>query len=152
MGAALNMLERAIAACPEELWSRPSKEMGFWFMAYHTLYYVDHDLTRVAEGFESPAFDVHRYESDQLDPPYEHPYSESELLAYLQACRDKCRRTIENLRHDARDLLGCDRLESDGFEVVLYHLRHVQHHVAQLNQLLRQTVREAPPWVRRATL
>ena len=106
----------------------------------------------VADGFEPPGFDVHRYEFDQLPPPYEHPYSTSELLAYLEACRAKCRVTIEDLRHDERDLLGCERLGSVGFEVVLYHIRHVQHHAAQLNQLLRQTVQDAPLWVKRATL
>ena len=32
-------------------------------------------------------------------------------------------------------------------EVVIYNLRHVQHHVAQLNLLLRQRIDSAPQWV-----
>ena len=49
-------------------------------------------------------------------------------------------------------MTGCERLEADALEVVLYHLRHVQHHAAQLNLLLRQSVEDAPLWVRRAQL
>ena len=36
-------------------------------------------------------------------------------------------------------------------ELLLYGMRHVQHHVAQLNLLLRQNVDPAPHWVKRAT-
>ena len=32
-------------------------------------------------------------------------------------------------------------------EVLLYNMRHVQHHVAQLNLLLRQSINDAPNWV-----
>jgi len=35
-------------------------------------------------------------------------------------------------------------------ELMLYNLRHVQHHAAQLNLVLRQTIDSAPAWVRRA--
>jgi hypothetical protein len=33
--------------------------------------------------------------------------------------------------------------------MLLYNLRHVQHHAAQLNLILRQTVDAAPRWVGR---
>ena len=32
-------------------------------------------------------------------------------------------------------------------EILLYNMRHVQHHVAQLNLLLRQDINDAPTWV-----
>jgi hypothetical protein len=35
-------------------------------------------------------------------------------------------------------------------ELHLYNLRHVQHHAAQLNLLLRQTIGSAPRWVFKA--
>jgi hypothetical protein len=34
-------------------------------------------------------------------------------------------------------------------EVFLYNMRHVQHHMAQLNLLLRQRIDDAPKWVSR---
>jgi len=32
-------------------------------------------------------------------------------------------------------------------EILLYNMRHVQHHTAQLNLLLRQEINEAPEWI-----
>ena len=32
-------------------------------------------------------------------------------------------------------------------EILLYNMRHVQHHAAQLNLLLRQAINDAPEWV-----
>jgi hypothetical protein len=45
-GAAIDMLENAIRACPGEVWSNPSKRpdwvsddvVGFWYVAYHALF------------------------------------------------------------------------------------------------------------------
>lgn len=34
--------------------------------------------------------------------------------------------------------------------ILLYNMRHVQHHAAQLNLLLRQNIHDAPSWVRHA--
>jgi len=36
-------------------------------------------------------------------------------------------------------------------ELLLYNMRHVQHHAAQLNLILRQKVDSAPGWVAQAT-
>ncbi|MBP6569035.1 MAG: hypothetical protein KA270_17810, partial [Saprospiraceae bacterium] len=35
-------------------------------------------------------------------------------------------------------------------EILLYNMRHVQHHTGQLNLLLRQNVHQSPKWVFRA--
>ena len=35
-------------------------------------------------------------------------------------------------------------------EILLYNMRHVQYHAAQLNLLLRQGINNAPDWVARA--
>jgi len=37
------------------------------------------------------------------------------------------------------------------FEILLYNLRHVQHHVGQLNLLLRQHINHAPDWIEKAS-
>lgn len=36
-------------------------------------------------------------------------------------------------------------------EILLYNMRHVQHHAAQLNLKLRQGMNDAPIWVKSAT-
>ena len=35
-------------------------------------------------------------------------------------------------------------------EMLLYNMRHVQHHAAQLNLLLRQNINKVPAWVAQA--
>jgi hypothetical protein len=35
-------------------------------------------------------------------------------------------------------------------ELLLYSMRHVQHHSAQFNLILRETIDSAPGWVSRA--
>ena len=36
-------------------------------------------------------------------------------------------------------------------ELLLYNMRHVQHHTAQLNMILRQEIDSAPGWVKQTT-
>lgn len=43
------------------------------------------------------------------------------------------------------------RAMSNG-ELLLYNMRHVQHHAAQLNMLLRQATDSAPRWVSKGSL
>jgi uncharacterized damage-inducible protein DinB len=33
-------------------------------------------------------------------------------------------------------------------EILLYNMRHVQHHAAQLNLILRENINDAPHWIR----
>ena len=51
-GAAIDMLENAIMACPDGLWSDPSTPgvAGFWYVAYHTLFYLDLSTVRRSNG------------------------------------------------------------------------------------------------------
>src|ERR1700722_19441412 len=52
-GAAIEMLENAIRACPDAVWSDPSKKPewversvpGFWYVAFHTLFFLDYYLS-----------------------------------------------------------------------------------------------------------
>jgi uncharacterized damage-inducible protein DinB len=41
-------------------------------------------------------------------------------------------------------------IEGSFLELMLYSLRHVQHHTAQLNLILRQETGSAPRWVAKA--
>jgi hypothetical protein len=84
-GAAIDMLENALDACPDEVWGDRSRRPEFWYVVYHTLFFLDF------------------YPSD-----------------------------------------------SSVAELWLYDLRHVQHHAAQLNLILRETTDSAPPWVGKA--
>lgn len=148
-GASVTMLRRAIELCPTPLWERPSDAMGYWYLAYHTLFFVDHDLHDADASFESPWFDRFEYELKELPPPYEKAYSKEDLLAYLDQCLTKARQVLSSLgRGESPDLRGGRRVGLRPLEVMLYTLRHVQHHTAQMNALLRSEGVEPPRWVR----
>ena len=148
-GAAIEMLENALTACPDELWSDRSPR-PFWYVAYHTLFFLDLYLSDSLEGFAPPLpFNLAELDPEGLLP--EPPYTKDELLTYLEHGRRKCRATIEAMTDEkASQRCGFARLDLSNAELLLYNMRHVQHHAAQLNLLLRQTVDSAPRWIKRA--
>jgi DinB superfamily len=144
-GAAIDMLDNAICACPDVVWPE------CWYIAYHTLFFLDFNLSDSAEGFAPPA----PFTLDELDPAGilpERAFTKDELLAYLAHGRRKCRAVIEALTEEqAGQRCGFDRLEVTRLELLLYSMRHVQHHTGQLNLILRQRIDSAPRWVAKAT-
>ena len=150
-GASIDMLENALDACPEELWCDRECRPEFWYLVYHTLFYLGLYLSGAAEGFAPPA----PFTLGEMDPRGVMPervYAKEELRAYLAHCRRKCRETIEALTDaPANEPCAVGRGELSFAELLLYNMRHVQHHAGQLNLILRQQVYSAPGWVARAT-
>ncbi len=155
-GAAIDDLDNALRACPDELWRArlwddPSKEKfflpEFWYVVYHALFWLDLYLTGAEEGFVPPA-PFMLIEQDDDGPLPERPYTKEELQVYLDDCRQKCRATIESLTDEAaqrRCRFGWG--EVSFAELLLYNMRHVVGHAAQLNLLLGQRTGSGPAWV-----
>jgi hypothetical protein len=155
-GAAIDMLENAIRACPDELWSDPSKKpewkshdvAGFWYVVFHTVFFLDFYMADSPQAFAPPA----PFTLDELDPAGllpDRPYTKDEMLKYLEYSRAKSKTAIESLTEDrARGESGFQELSRA--ELLLYVMRHVQHHAGQLNLLLRQNIDSAPRWVKTA--
>ena len=146
-GAAIEMLENAVVACPEELWGDRSQQPEFWYLVYHTLFFLDLYLSGTSEGFSPPA----PYNLDEMDERGlvpERVYTKEELQAYLRHGREKCRLVIEALTDErARERCRFPWGEMIFAELLLDNMRHVQHHAAQLNLILRQKTDSAPRWV-----
>ncbi|NIS38205.1 DinB family protein [Candidatus Saccharibacteria bacterium] len=146
-GAAIDMLENAISACPENLWSDRTRQPQFWYVAYHTLFWLDFYLSDSAENFTPPT----PFTLTELDPAGLLPdrvYTKEELQSYLEHDRKKCRARLETLTEEkARQPFTFGRVDCSIAELLLYNMRHVQHHTAQLNLILRQTIDSAPRWV-----
>lgn len=142
------MLENALLACPDELWSDRSRRPEFWYVVYHTLFFLDLYLSGSIEGFAPPA----PYTLDEMDPAGllpERVYTKDEMQTYLEHGREKCRAAIEALTDEkvrARCVFSWGKEMSFG-ELLLDNMRHVQHHAAQLNLILRQVTDSAPGWV-----
>lgn len=149
-GAAIDMLENGIASCPDELWGDRSQRPEFWYIVYHTLFFLDLYLYGSVKGFAPPA----PFTLDELDPAGllpERVYTKDELQAYLKHGRRKCRAVIEPLTNEqAREHCQFSWGEFSYAELLLYNMRHVQHHAAQLNLILRQKIDSSPGWVAKA--
>ena len=147
-GAAIDMLENAMKACPEALWGDRSQKPEFWYVAFHTLFFLDLYLSESEVGFLPPApFTLDEMDERGLMP--DRVYSYEELQKYLEHGRAKCRSTIASMTEEkARRRCGFSWLDLSGEEMLLYNMRHVQHHAGQLHLILRQKTESAPRWVR----
>ena len=151
-GAAVDMLEGALRHCPDKLLSDRSKQPEFWYIVYHTLFYLDLYLSDAQEGFAPPS----PFTLSEMDPSGAMPdrvYTREELQTYLDHGRRKGRAAIAALTDEtARVSRKFGSIEGTFLERLLYNMRHVQHHAAQLNLILRQQIDSAPRWVAKAKI
>jgi uncharacterized damage-inducible protein DinB len=168
-GATIDMLENALLACPTSLWQErlwndapghplpswfPPEFAEFWHIAYHTLFWLDLYLSgNPEEDFTPPA----PFIWTEIDPAVspERPYTKEELHTYLVAMRWKCRRTIDELTdekaHQPVEYPWTQGKTVSFLELLLYTMRHVQEHAAQLNLFLGQHMIEGiSDWVGQA--
>ncbi|MEO8516900.1 MAG: DinB family protein [Flavobacterium sp.] len=143
-GATIDMLENAILICPEGFWSSSN---NYWHSASHTIFYLDYYLSYEPEKFMPPEpFTLSEFDPNGVMP--DRIYSKAELLDYLEFARKKCFDLITNLTEEnANKRFANEYRDYSIFEMLLYNMRHVQHHVGQLNLLLRQNINDAPKWV-----
>ena len=152
-GASIDMLKNAIEMWPEERWNTDRK---FFYMAYHVLVFLDYYLTFPVETMSSPLpftiieADLPEEALDDIIP--NRIYSRQELLDYLNASREKCRLLISNLTEEKISERWINEWGKNYslLEMLLYNMRHVQHHAAQLNTMLRKEINNSPDWVSRA--
>ncbi len=146
--AAIDALEAALHACPDALWEarlwddQPDQWVAagfgaFWYVAYHTLFWLDLYMTGAEEGFmPPPPFDLVEMEANEALP---RTYSRAELLGYLEHCRRTCHQTINALTPPlAARICRFPWGELPFAELLLYTMRHVQEHAAQLHLFLGQ--------------
>jgi hypothetical protein len=145
--AAIDMLDSAITACPDELWRDRTHKPEYWYVAYHALFFLDLYLSGTIDGFVPPA----PFTLDELDPAGILPdrvYEKHELKAYLEHSRAKCRATLQALT-DERAYARCNFswLDMTFAELVLDNMRHVQEHASQLLLILGQRIEAVPGYV-----
>ena len=143
-GASIEMLENAILACPDKHWNTETK---FWYNAFHCLFFLDYYLCLKPSTFAPP---LPFTESEFEDRMPERVYSKNELLDYLKYNRERFHELFSDLTEEklqSRWINSSGSMDYSVFEILLYNMRHVQHHAAQLNLLLRQHVGNAPEWV-----
>lgn len=150
-GASIDMLSDAISLCPDELWTavlwKDTDDVRFgqfWFVAYHTLFWLDLYLTSDYASFKPPAPFIRGALPEK-------PYTKEEVQSYLDQCRSKCQAIIEALTDEkANQRCTFNWIEASYLEMQLYTMRHVQEHASQLNLLLGQHDVAGLDWVTQA--
>ena len=100
-------------------------------------------MSDTVQGFTPPE----PFTLGELDPWGVLPdrvYTKDEMLNYLEHGRNKCRNAIISLTEDKIGQQCGFKKDLTVAELLLYTMRHVQHHAAQLNLLLRQQIDDAP--------
>jgi hypothetical protein len=150
---AIDSFGDALRACPDELWEQQLWDdqmdqwvaagfSAFWYLGYHTLFWLDLYLTGAEEGFVPPApFALVEMQANEVLP---RTYTRDELLSYLEYCRSKCHDTVATLTHEQAYRMCRFPWGALPFaELQLYNLRHVQEHAAQLHMFLGQQAGKA---------
>jgi hypothetical protein len=150
-GAAVDTLDDAINLCPDRLWSavvwddsEDARYGQFWFLAYHSLFWLDLFLTGSSEGFLPPQPFIRGALPEK-------PYTKADVLAYLKECRQKSKATIQGLNDEnAYRVCTFQWMEPTFLELQLYSMRHLMEHAAQLNYFLGQNGVSGQDWVAKA--
>lgn len=152
-GAAIGMLEKALVACPDALWQEPlwpdppppyfpPHFAEFWYVAFHTLVWLDLYLSGVPEEEFTPPAPFAQGVLDSREAQPERPYTREELRAYLASVRQKCQATLAALTDEqaSRQVSypWSDWQPISYLELLIYTMRHVQEHAAQLCLFLGQ--------------
>lgn len=152
-GAAIDMLEKALLACPASLWKErlwnvpatsqfPPQFGEFWYVTFHALVWLDLYLSGLPEEEFAPPAPFAPGELDSLETLPAQPYTKETLHAYLQSTRQKCQSQLLQLS-DEQMRRPVEYPWSRGqqisyLELQLYNLRHVQEHAAQLSLFVGQ--------------
>jgi uncharacterized damage-inducible protein DinB len=145
-GATAQMLHESIENCPEQIWTKGLGGAAFWHLAYHTIFFLDFYLHKREADFTPAPF--HRENASYLETgPSAEPYSKTTLLEYLQQVRKRAQPILAELTED--DLTAPSPVPwytIQRGEFLLNNLRHAQHHIGQLNMILRVNGVRPPEW------
>ena len=157
LGASIDMLLNVISNCPDDYFLTNKR---FYFIAFHSTIFLDYYSTISPQDF-SPLLAFTQKEPSERpkeaigDLIPDEIYSKEEILKYLKQIREKCKRIIFSLTADELNKRFKEGDQSDDMdypilEILLYNMRHTQHHAAQLNMLLRQDLDKHIEWSFRA--
>lgn len=148
-GAALDTLDNTLAACPDALWRQPvwhaaavpSRRTEFWYVAYHTLYWLDVYLYGTEDGFAPPPPFALTEQEDGDGPIPDVTYTKEQLRGYLAALRQTLYDITATLSDErARQPVSFGWMREGEVvtyaELQLYTMRHLQGHAAELSLLL----------------
>jgi hypothetical protein len=152
-GASIDMLINVISNCPDDYFVTHRR---FFYIAFHSTIFLDYYSTIPPRDF-SPLLSFTQKEPaerpkeaiDDLIP--DKIYSKQEIIEYLEQIRAKCKQIIyaltdEKMNERFKEGEKQNDMDYPILEILLYNLRHTQHHTGQLNMLLRQDIDKHMEW------
>lgn len=151
--AALATLEQSMISCDAETWIAAHPDWPVNRVVFHVLLFADvyldwgEDVVREQEFHRTHTELFQDYEELE-DRPQKNTYSKAGCSAYLEHCRSKVDRTMNE---ETEEVLfgdcGFPGRKLTRVELHIYNIRHIQHHAAQLG--LRRQLRGGEPlrWV-----
>jgi hypothetical protein len=150
----LNMLQKAIETCPDDLWLTASgvSPNRYWHIAYNTLFYTHFYQSPTDVDFVP--WPLHREGYNFLGATPRNPkpvvayqpYTQAELLEYLAFCRTAVNDHLAAFNPESPS--GFFWLPFNRFELQFYNLRHIAHHTGQLVDRLGSHVGAGVAWSR----
>ena len=154
LGAGLKMLEKTMIAANEGTWLAKIGNMPFCHLCYHVLWYTDFYFHGDESTFRSPSFHRNSYkdlspkEQDWLAEIAGFPMPRDEVLGYHKKVRQTASRFIGEI--DGSFYATPSPFAWHGFpkiDIVDYNLRHIHHHLGQLNALLELEQKAGSDWL-----
>jgi hypothetical protein len=146
-GASIDTLKNSITNCPDDIWGDKPGFYEYWYIAYHTIFFLDFYMSETDKNFAPPK----PFTLSELDPSGALPervYTKEELLTFLEHGRNKSKANIKALTEEsAHKRCNFERPDVTVAELLLYTMRHLQHHAAQLNHILRYKADISSRWV-----
>ena len=149
--AAFTMLLRVVETCPDGIWTDKSFRHQTWHIAYHALFYADlyscvnHSSFKPrcihVDGCHSLDFKTSRGEILVNVSGYE----KRDIVAYAHGLIDCISGRIVKTKLD--DDSGFPWIEMNKLGLHIYNIRHIQHHMAQLNERVTQSNGIGVGWV-----
>jgi len=151
--AGLSTLQNVIQDCPDDYWDAKDNDYPFSQVAFHTLFYIDYYLHDTVEEMENQDFhtankDSFRDYEELEDKLPKHLYSKEFIRNYLI----QCHALIQNLELDGTggklgDPARINNKDMTVLEMLVYVIRHIQHHAAQLGLRIQTKTGKEMDWI-----
>lgn len=142
----IEMLRQALEACPDDLWDARDTGAPLWQLAYHVLLGIDYWFRESSEGFAFPPFHTREAMLESGEVP-DQALTRAQIEGYLEQVYARSHALLDRLT--PKGLLREAAFPGGSWTVadrLLVQIRHVQHHVGQMNHLLKQKTGAAPGW------
>jgi hypothetical protein len=161
--AALAMLRDCIERCPADVWISGRHPRTFWRIAYHALYFGHLYLHGDLDGFRpwekhvdsatdlwgTPPPNAEQAKA-YIEPPVIEPYSQEDVLSYLDAVALQAAGLIQRADISAEECGIPWYPNFPKLDHLIMNIRHMQGHVGQLSEILMAADSEfEPAWIGR---